>query len=987
MPEYHRHLLDASVGRISPTWGTTKPDGAPRRESKPSLIHVPHPTTPSDRSASQPSTNRVVASAHQHSPKKSVYRKPQLPGSPVPAKRQATLAAASLASSSKHTTSPAVNTLQLRQDRLGTLVTELTSALEASSSWEEFVSSFRGRSYLAPELDEVDHPASHLLRQWRDHGVPALTTSEPWTAKKLDSCVERGCHRSATEHSSFLREEMAEFIENKFWTVLPYDKVKNFPALQLSPAAVKDERDRKPRLLCDHSWYPVNDTTSPHAPPESMQFGGALHRVLRRVRHANPKFGPVFLSKHDIKDGFYRMFLKASDCPRLAIILPKYEGETQLIAIPMSCTMGWTQSPPTFSVMSETVTDLTNHEFSRQPRSVPPHRLEPAAAKKDDLSSAPQPRGPDDTAATARLQALNPSLVLAPDSGNDSPPSNQKYQRPVGDTDVFVDDFIQLGQGGHRRLKALRGHLLRSIDKILSQPSSDEPHRNEAVSLKKLLQGDGSWNTRKLILGWIIDTVRQTIELPAHRKETLAEIFEDLAQVKRVNAKKWASILGRLRFVSVAIPGSAGLFSALQWAQNKANGNRIRVNKFVRDSLDAFCRLATSLCHRPTRLAEIVPQEPTLLGATDAAKPGMGGVYFDASGLAYVWRLPFGDLIQRRLVSADNPNGDVTNSDLEHAALLAQVDTMAQTHDVRYATLENFSDNTPAVSRVRKGAVSTAGAAASLCRYASDHQRLYRYCHVAHFLPGDANSMADDASRLQGLTDSAFLSHFSQRYPQPQGWRLLRLRPETSSQLTSALLCKSRELPTLPRRTKPGLPSSASGKASAPPSESVLTSPASATLKPKSPTSSSLDSATAKPESVTNLLQLIQSRTPFWRWGRGSPTWVDQIQEKTLLEAPGTIPYSLLSSKPSATRTTLPSAPTLPTFPSSATCMKYSTHYTRSTDKPTNMSSTSPSLPSTGSSGRPNTPIPLAPGAPKPLNSATLPSTLEALSIPPRIPL
>jgi hypothetical protein len=99
--------------------------------------------------------------------------------------------------------------------------------------------------------------------------------------------------------------------------------------------------------------------------------------------------------------------------------------------------------------------------------------------------------------------------------------------------------------------------------------------------LKKLLKGDGSWNTQKLILGWIMDTICQTIELPPHRKETLALIFEELVSARRVNSKKWASYLGKLRFVSVAIPGSAGLFSALQWAQNKAKGNRIRVNRFV----------------------------------------------------------------------------------------------------------------------------------------------------------------------------------------------------------------------------------------------------------------------------------------------------------------------------------------------------------------------------------------------------------------------
>jgi hypothetical protein len=290
----------------------------------------------------------------------------------------------------------------------------------------------------------------------------------------------------------------------------------------------------------------------------------------------------------------------------------------------MSCTMGWTQSPPAFSNMSETVTDVANLNFVRSGLDVSPHRLDEPAAALDDLSRDAQPRGDDDALASARLHTLHPEVPFESENIAPCPISNRVIARPVGETDVIVDDFIQLGQGGTRRLKALRAHLLHAIDQVLSQPAKDEPHRNEAVSLKKLLQGDGSWNTRKLILGWIIDTVRQTIELPAHRKDTLAQIFEELSGLKRVNAKKWASILGKLRFISVAIPGSGGLFSALQWANNKAKGNRIRVNRFVRDSIDAFGRLAASLCHRPTHLAEIVPQDPNLLGATDAAKVGMG---------------------------------------------------------------------------------------------------------------------------------------------------------------------------------------------------------------------------------------------------------------------------------------------------------------------------------------------------------------------------
>jgi hypothetical protein len=179
------------------------------------------------------------------------------------------------------------------------------------------------------------------------------------------------------------------------------------------------------------------------------------------------------------------------------------------------------------------------------------------------------------------------------------PRSNKPFSRLVGTIDVFMDDFIQAGQGKTSKLRALRRHLLHSVDEVLSRPTTDEK-RNEAISLKKLLTGDGSWGTRKLILGWIIDTAHQTLKLPPHRKQALHEIFSSLQGLWRVSAKKWRSILGKLWFVAQAIPGSAGLFSALQWAQNQAGQNRVRLNLYVWSNIDAFGRLAASLCSRPT---------------------------------------------------------------------------------------------------------------------------------------------------------------------------------------------------------------------------------------------------------------------------------------------------------------------------------------------------------------------------------------------------
>ena len=74
-----------------------------------------------------------------------------------------------------------------------------------------------------------------------------------------------------------------------------------------------------------------------------------------------------------------------------------------------------------------------------------------------------------------------------------------------------------------------------------------------------------------------------------------------------------------------------------------------------------------------------------------------------------MWRFRFPEDIQANLVSQENPHGKVTNSDLEHAGLLAQVSLMVTTHDFHYATLANASDNTPSDSRVSHGAASSDG--------------------------------------------------------------------------------------------------------------------------------------------------------------------------------------------------------------------------------------------------------------------------------------
>ena len=172
---------------------------------------------------------------------------------------------------------------------------------------------------------------------------------------------------------------MANFIDAGFWVVLPLTQVRSLAKdFRLSPVVVKEEVNCRPRVIVDHTWFGVNNHTVVELPREVMQFGGALSRILWLLRHADPNHGLVYMAKYVLSDGFYRMFLDPAGSLKLSVLMPRYDGEPQLVAIPLSTMMRWVSSPPTFCAASETIADLANASLYK--RTVPPHRLEDAAS-------------------------------------------------------------------------------------------------------------------------------------------------------------------------------------------------------------------------------------------------------------------------------------------------------------------------------------------------------------------------------------------------------------------------------------------------------------------------------------------------------------------------------------------------------------------------------------------------------------------------------
>jgi hypothetical protein len=280
--------------------------------------------------------------------------------------------------------------------------------------------------------------------------------------------------------------------------------------------------------------------------------------------------------------------------------------------------MGWTELLPNFCTATETLADVTNQRLVNHWKP-PPHRLEELADS--------QPKESLDATATL----TKASTTTTPSTR----PHNRCTQKlPLKKVDVFVHDFVAMAQGNKHQLSKVRCTLLHTLDEVLRKLDAlDDEHRQERASTKKLKQGDACWGTGRLVLGWIIDTILLTLELPQHSKDRLQAILEEVPRSqKRISVKKWQQIVGEFRSMAIAIPGSRGLFSLLQEALRHQTEGRIRLSRGVHDTLDDLRWLAHDLSARPTRLHEIVPQpDPELLGAQDASGEGMEGVWFPAS--------------------------------------------------------------------------------------------------------------------------------------------------------------------------------------------------------------------------------------------------------------------------------------------------------------------------------------------------------------------
>ena len=642
------------------------------------------------------------------------------------------------------------------------------------------------RGQMCPRGLALHHPAAGKLLQYATGGCPS-NTGQPWTKQQMQEAIDRGPHVSALEPDAMeqFHMEVAEKVRVGHAKVVNWDDIKDNPPpqLKISPLAMIPHKSRKYRAILDLSFRlrlkngefltSVNDSTTLSAPAGAIdQLGHSLNRIIHAFAEADPD-DKIFMAKFDIKDGFWRLMCEEGEEWNFAYVLPQKEGEPVKLVVPLSLQMGWVESPTYFCAASETARD-TGAKYAETPiGSLPSHKFEKYAMDSKAVQALPE-SAPEET----RLRYF---------------------------LDVYVDDFINLAiAASQEQIRHLGRATMHGTHDVFPADDKDE---EDPISFKKLKKGEGTFDTKKEILGFDFDGEAKTMNLAEGRLQLLVEsVHRWIRHSKRgrggIPFPEFRSTISKCRHAFMSIPAGKGLLTEC----NKVLGLEppvvyLQRSKALTTCLDDARRLLRESGKKPTPCRQLVMGEPGYVGVKDASVHGVGGVVIGNKKACtpVVFRLEWPQDIKEEVWKTNSgKKGNLTNSDLECAGLLLLWLVMEEVCGLTAGDhVALFSDNSPTVSWVTRMAARGSLVAGQLLRALALRMKVKEVSPLSTLhIQGEKNAMTDIPSRSFGSeikwhckTEEELLTLFNSTFPLPQqkSWTIFHLSSKCSMRVISLL--------------------------------------------------------------------------------------------------------------------------------------------------------------------------------------------------------
>ena len=351
------------------------------------------------------------------------------------------------------------------------------------------------------------------------------------------------------------------------------------------------------------------------APQHAMyELGNTIPRIIQEMAAAPDTGVPILFSKIDLKDGYWRMVVNEEDAWNFAYVLPPLSPDDDIeLVIPDALQMGWSESPPFFCAATETARDLAETYYANN-IPCPPHKDE--------------------------------NIVLDINWSNIPKPERNKDLAFLHLLEVYIDDFIGLIQSNDiNEIRRYTRCILKGIDDIFPPPDLTGSNMDPPISAKKLRE-EGAWDVKKEILGWLLNGIHRTIQLPEKKCE---KIISELQTIKRtkgayIETKKLEKAQGKVNFAAIGIPLGKPLLGTMDRILVLSNGKKwTKMTDTIRTYCANWIGIIRLMNNRPSHVNELIQQTTNAYkGFVDASKWGVGGAWYAGTQplAPFVWFVP-----------------------------------------------------------------------------------------------------------------------------------------------------------------------------------------------------------------------------------------------------------------------------------------------------------------------------------------------------------
>ena len=582
----------------------------------------------------------------------------------------------------------------------------------------------------------------------------------------LEFMIKRGNHPSTAvkeNHEAMVRNYDKEvkkgwMIPISLGTVRQLDNARIIPVGVVSQWTIDKEGNRtiKRRLTHDCTFSPpsghsINNDIDKELIDDCM-YGHCLRRVLhglhsQRLRH--PKLR-ILLAKIDL-DAAYRRLIVNPKWAVTSISIVKQVAYL-LTRIPFGVSSG----PSRYCRVSEAIFDLIYDLFLDETWDPSDTRIE----QWDSFTPVEMEGEPD-------IHQARPLMVETPDHDLMC--------------DGFIDDGIMFGvESKENNTKLIHAGplVVEAIFRVAGEVF--DYGRDPALSAVKLaaeLQPD----TSKLVLGWLIDTIRFRIYLPVEKCLDWSRDIRALVTKGIVRTKELESTIGRLNHAGHILPLARYFLPRLRYRlQMCKKWGKQQLAQWDIEDLHLWLEMLKHASQEGVSINNVTFTIPTHVGTTDACETGMGG-YMD-DGTAWRYQLPY-DL-----------HGIFTINLLEFMAAIINIWLLLQ-RTKKGLKIMNWTDSSSALGWLHHSTFNPVTQpmhdiiARHLANILLDHDSTLYSQHVA----GKQNAIADSLSRDTHIPDSHLVFALKSLYPQqiPSNFHLMTLPKEIVSWVYSLKALKT----------------------------------------------------------------------------------------------------------------------------------------------------------------------------------------------------